>query len=168
MGRLIVRLTHYMRVPVVGLIVAIATFGFLAVEISELSFVGFTALLGVLGIAIGPMYPTSTIVMQNAVKPHQLGTATGAMNFFRSLGSALIVALFGAIVLAGGGGHSGRADRRGRRRRRGRAGRCDLRRPGKPRVRRGDHVADCGRARRGGGHDRGGRRLCQRFDYRNC
>jgi EmrB/QacA subfamily drug resistance transporter len=99
MGRLIVRLTHYMRVPVVGLIVAVATFGFLAVETSELSFVAFTALLGVLGIAIGPMYPTSTIVMQNAVKPHQLGTATGALNFFRLLGGAIIVATFGAIVL---------------------------------------------------------------------
>jgi EmrB/QacA subfamily drug resistance transporter len=103
MGRLIVRLTHYMRVPVVGLIVAIATFGFLAVETSELSFVAFTALLGVLGIAIGPMYPTSTIVMQNAVKPHQLGTATGALNFFRLLGGAIIVATFGAIVLGSAG-----------------------------------------------------------------
>jgi len=99
MGRLIVRLTHYMRVPVVGLVVAIATFGFLAVKTPELSFVAFTALLGVLGIAIGPMYPTSTIVMQNAVKPHQLGTATGALNFFRLLGGAIIVAVFGAIVL---------------------------------------------------------------------
>ena len=103
MGRLIVRLTHYMRVPVVGLIVAIATFGFLAVETSELSFVAFTTLLGVLGLAIGPMYPTSTIVMQNAVKPHQLGTATGALNFFRLLGGAIIVATFGAIVLGSAG-----------------------------------------------------------------
>ena len=103
MGRLIVRLTHYMRVPVVGLIVAIATFGFLAIETSELSFVAFTALLGVLGLAIGPMYPTSTIVMQNAVKPHQLGTATGALNFFRLLGGAIIVATFGAIVLGSAG-----------------------------------------------------------------
>jgi EmrB/QacA subfamily drug resistance transporter len=103
MGRLIVRLTHYMRVPVVGLIVAIATFGFLAVKTSELSFVAFTALLGLLGIAIGPMYPTSTIVMQNAVKPHQLGTATGALNFFRLLGGAIIVAAFGAIVLGSAG-----------------------------------------------------------------
>jgi MFS family permease len=88
---------------VVGLIVAIATFGFLAVETSELSFVAFTALLGLLGVAIGPMYPTSTIVMQNAVKPHQLGTATGALNFFRLLGGAIIVATFGAIVLGSAG-----------------------------------------------------------------
>jgi sugar phosphate permease len=45
------------------------------------------------------MYPLSTIVMQNAVKPHQLGTATGTLNFFRTLGGAIIVAVFGAFVL---------------------------------------------------------------------
>ena len=32
--------------------------------------------------------------------PHQMGTATGAMNFFRSLGGALIVAGFGAVVFS--------------------------------------------------------------------
>ena len=67
----------------------------------------FTLLLGVLGVAIGPMYPTSTIVMQNAVKLHQLGTATGALNFFRLLGGAIIVAVFGAIVLGSAGDHAG-------------------------------------------------------------
>jgi MFS family permease len=59
-------------------------------------------LLFALGCGLGPMYPMSTIVMQNAVKPHQLGTATGTLNFFRTLGGAIIVAIFGAIVLGGG------------------------------------------------------------------
>src|SRR6185437_5176196 len=104
MGRLIVRLTHYMRVPIVGLLVAIATFATLAIETSGLSLLSFTALLGVLGIAIGPMYPASTIVMQNGVRPHQLGTATGTLNFFRLLGGAIVVAAFGAIVLGSAGG----------------------------------------------------------------
>jgi len=40
-------------------------------------------------------------VVQNAVPPHQLGIATGTMNFFRALGSTFILAGFGAIVLAG-------------------------------------------------------------------
>ncbi len=64
-------------------------------------------LLFVLGCGLGPMYPVSTIVMQNAVKPHQLGTATGTLNFFRTLGGAIIVAVFGAIVLGGGTDGSG-------------------------------------------------------------
>ena len=53
------------------------------------------------------MYPTSTIVMQNAVKPHQMGIATGTLNFFRLLGGAIIVAAFGAIVLGSAGEHAG-------------------------------------------------------------
>jgi EmrB/QacA subfamily drug resistance transporter len=106
-GRLLVGLTHYMRVPIVGLIVAIVTLGFLAAEPAGLSLGVFTVLLGVLGAAIGPMYPASTILMQNAVKLHQLGTATGTLNFFRLLGGAVIVAVFGAIVLGSAGDHTG-------------------------------------------------------------
>ena len=53
------------------------------------------------------MYPVSTIVMQNVVKPHQLGTATGTLNFFRTLGGAMVVAVFGAIVLGGIGDRPG-------------------------------------------------------------
>jgi MFS family permease len=102
-GRLLTRLTHYMRVPIGGLVVAIATIIALAVYSGQLSLGAFTLLLMVLGAAIGPMYQTSTIVMQNAVKLHQMGTATGALNFFRLLGGALVVAVFGAIVLGGSG-----------------------------------------------------------------
>jgi len=40
------------------------------------------------------------VSIQNAVPRHQVGVAMGAMNFFRSLGSALVVAVMGAIILA--------------------------------------------------------------------
>src|SRR5262249_2302810 len=42
------------------------------------------------------------VLVQNAVALHQLGIATGTMNFFRALGSAFMVSGFAAIVLAGG------------------------------------------------------------------
>ena len=102
-GRLIVRLTHYMRVPIVGLVIAIAVLGFLAAFPARLSLGAFALLLGVLGLALGPMYTVGTVVMQNAVKRHELGTATGTLNLFRVLGGAIIVAAFGAIVLGGAG-----------------------------------------------------------------
>jgi EmrB/QacA subfamily drug resistance transporter len=102
-GRLLARLTHYMRLPIVGLVIAIATLGLLAINPAGLSLGVFALLLGVLGLALGPMYPASTVVMQNAVEPHEMGTATGTLNFFRLLGGAsggaIIVAAFGAIVL---------------------------------------------------------------------
>ena len=50
--------------------------------------------------AIGSVYPVATVSIQNALARHQVGIAMGAMNFFRSLGSALVVAMMGAIILA--------------------------------------------------------------------
>jgi MFS family permease len=60
-------------------------------------------LLAVVGIAIGSCYPVGTVSVQNAVARDQVGVAMGAMNFFRALGAALLVATMGAIVLAGFG-----------------------------------------------------------------
>ena len=101
-ARLMVRLAHYMRVPLAALLFAVTALGVLAADPSDPSIARLVLLLFVLGCGVGPMYPMSTIVMQNAVKPHQLGTATGTLNFFRTLGGAIIVAVFGAIVLGGG------------------------------------------------------------------
>jgi MFS family permease len=105
--RVIVRMKHYMRVPMAGLIVAIAALGVLADDPAGHTLIEVFALLFVLGFGLGPMYPVSTIVMQNVVKPQQLGTATGTLNFFRTLGGAMVVAVFGAIVLGGIGDRSG-------------------------------------------------------------
>jgi EmrB/QacA subfamily drug resistance transporter len=98
-ARLMVRLAHYMRVPLLALLFALMALGALAADPVNQSVARLVFLLFVLGCGVGPMYPMSTIVMQNAVKPHQLGTATGTLNFFRTLGGAIIVAVFGAIVL---------------------------------------------------------------------
>jgi len=100
-ARLMVRLTRYLRVPMIGLAIAVAVLAVLAAEPTAHSIGNFVLLLFALGCGLGPMYPMSTILMQNAVKPHQLGTATGTLNFFRTLGGAIIVAVFGAIVLRG-------------------------------------------------------------------
>jgi EmrB/QacA subfamily drug resistance transporter len=97
--RIITRITHYMRVPLSALAFSIAALAVLAANPTGRSLWEVVGLLFVLGCGLGPMYPVSTIVMQNVVKPHQLGTATGTLNFFRTLGGAIVVALFGAIVL---------------------------------------------------------------------
>jgi EmrB/QacA subfamily drug resistance transporter len=101
-ARLMVRLEHYMRVPLAALAFALVALGVLAADPVNQSIARLVLILFVLGCGVGPMYPMSTIVMQNAVKAHQLGTATGTLNFFRTLGGAIIVAVFGAIVLGSG------------------------------------------------------------------
>ena len=57
--------------------------------------------LTLIGFGVGTVYPVATVSIQNAVPAHQVGTATGAMNFFRALASTLVVAVMGAILLAG-------------------------------------------------------------------
>ena len=72
-----------------------------------LSLLEVCVLLSIGGAGLGVMYPVTTTIVQNTVKPHQLGTATGALNFARQLGGAIIVAAFGTILLGGidTGGH---------------------------------------------------------------
>jgi EmrB/QacA subfamily drug resistance transporter len=100
-GRLISRLDRYKRVPLIALPFGIVTLVVFAIWPAELSLAEVALLLVVCGTAIGPMYPLSTVVIQNAVPLHQLGTATGVLNFFRQLGGAILVAVFAAIVFGG-------------------------------------------------------------------
>jgi MFS family permease len=103
-GRLIARMERYMRVPLAGMLVSIAALVVLAVDPAGVSLAGVCALLAAAGLGLGPMYPVTTVVVQNVVLPHQFGTATGTLNFFRQLGGAIIVASFSAIVLGALGG----------------------------------------------------------------
>jgi EmrB/QacA subfamily drug resistance transporter len=98
-GRAMMYLRHYKWVPLLGLTLGVAALAWLA-WVPDMSLKGVIALLTVVAIAIGTVYPVATVSIQNAVPRHQVGVAMGAMNFFRSLGSALVVAVMGAIILA--------------------------------------------------------------------
>jgi EmrB/QacA subfamily drug resistance transporter len=100
-GRLLSRLHRYKRVPMAGLPLGIAMLTIFAIWPDTFSVAEIAAFLLLGGVGMGTMYPTTTVLIQNAVLPHQLGTATGTSNFFRQLGGALVVAVFGAIVLGG-------------------------------------------------------------------
>src|SRR5207253_3102898 len=91
---------HYKRAPVIGLAAALLALAFLIWRPDmPLSYV--IVLLSVVGTAVGLVYPVTTVSIQNAVPHTQVGIAMGALNFFRSLASAFIVAVLGAILLAG-------------------------------------------------------------------
>jgi MFS family permease len=100
-GRLLVRFTHYKRVPLVGIVVSIAALAPLALAPTGFSPIAALGLIALAGFGLGPTFPFTIVVVQNAVAMYQLGVATGTMNFFRALGSTFIVTGFGAIVLAG-------------------------------------------------------------------
>jgi MFS family permease len=97
-GRLLVRFTHYKRVA--GLLLSIAALVPLAMAPTGLSPWAALGLIALVGLGLGPTFPFTVVVVQNAVALHQLGVATGTMNFFRAMGSTFIVSGFGAMVLA--------------------------------------------------------------------
>ncbi|MDQ0510668.1 MDR family MFS transporter [Ancylobacter amanitiformis] len=98
-GRMMSRAVHYKRLSFVGLLAAIAALLILAVWPIGLHVFTVCAAMGVVGIGLGTVLPVSTVAIQNAVPLPQMGTATGVVNFFRSLGGAVLTAGFGAIVI---------------------------------------------------------------------
>jgi EmrB/QacA subfamily drug resistance transporter len=102
-GQTMARVKHYKRLPMAGLVVAMGAAGALAAMGRDLPISAVEVLLAVISIGLGTLLPVTLVTTQNAVPPHEMGTATGTANFFRSLGGAFIVAVFGAIVLGGTG-----------------------------------------------------------------
>jgi EmrB/QacA subfamily drug resistance transporter len=107
-GKAMSRLTHYKRMPLIGLPIGILALGALAIWPAAMP-MPLVLLLFIIGMAFGSVFPISTVCMQNAVARSHVGVATGSANFFRALVSALVVAVLGAIVLGGLGGGTGEA-----------------------------------------------------------
>jgi MFS family permease len=99
-GRSMMHLRRYKVSAIVGAILAIASVAVLIVW-PGIPLYGVVIALTLIGFGVGTVYPVATVSIQNAVPAHQVGTATGAMNFFRALASTLAVAVMGAILLAG-------------------------------------------------------------------
>jgi Na+/melibiose symporter-like transporter len=99
-GRSMMHLRRYKVSAIAGAIMAIASVAVLIVW-PALPLYGVVIALTLIGFGVGTVYPVATVSIQNAVPVHQVGTATGAMNFFRALASTLAVAVMGAILLAG-------------------------------------------------------------------
>ncbi len=100
-GRLMVKIRHYKRAPLAGLALAAVGCAILAALSQGMPLHLAEIVLAAIGIGIGTVLPVVTVAIQNAVPLYEVGTATATMNFFRSLGAAVAVAAFGAIVLGG-------------------------------------------------------------------
>jgi EmrB/QacA subfamily drug resistance transporter len=101
-GRAMMYLRHYKLSPYLGLSLAIAAVAAFVWH-PAMPLAGAIVAAGFIGFGVGTVFPIATVSIQNSVLRHEVGTATGAMNFFRALASALVVAVMGAIVLAGFG-----------------------------------------------------------------
>jgi EmrB/QacA subfamily drug resistance transporter len=100
-GPLIARNGRYKIYPIVGAVLT-------GVSMWVISSIGaHTAALSLIvplifaGAGIGLFVQVSLLAGQNAVEHRYLGVATGALNFFKSIGGAFGAALFGAILTHG-------------------------------------------------------------------
>jgi EmrB/QacA subfamily drug resistance transporter len=97
-GRLISKSGRYRRFPIIGtaiLTLAFWLFSHIAVDTNR---VVLGIWMAILGMGIGMVMPVMTLAVQNAVERKNLGTATSSVTFFRSIGSSLGGAIFGAIL----------------------------------------------------------------------
>jgi fucose permease len=100
---ILMRVDHY-KWPIVAVLATTVPFTLVLVTWPvQLSLMWVLALLFVIGVGIGHIYPFATVTLQNAVPMRQLGTATAALNFVRTLGGAILIAAFGAIFISLGG-----------------------------------------------------------------
>ena len=84
----------YKRPPLVGLSLAALALILLAVMRADASATLIGASLALFGLGIGATFPVMLVAIQNAADPRDIGAATSAVNFFRSMGGS-----FGAAVL---------------------------------------------------------------------
>ncbi|MER9327454.1 MDR family MFS transporter [Mesorhizobium sp. M0488] len=101
-GRTLPRFFHYKRIAMAGMIFAILCLGVLSLVAGHASLLVVEILTTCIGLGSGTTFPVATVSVQNAVDQAHLGVATGVLTFLRSLGSALGVAILGAVALGYG------------------------------------------------------------------
>jgi sugar phosphate permease len=107
-GRVMLRFDRYKWFALIGLSFATVAVSVLAIWPRAPLWVVIVC-LSVFGCGIGTVLSMTTVSIQNAVSRFEVGVATGAANFFRALMSSLVVAVMGAIILAGLGASGMRA-----------------------------------------------------------
>ena len=110
-GRTMARAKRYKWVAIAGTVVAAVSAG--AMMFAPMPLWLLLVLLSTFALGLGTAFPVSTVSAQNSVARSQVGTITGATNFFRALMASFTVAMFSAILLTAlgpdislSGGHS--------------------------------------------------------------
>ena len=100
-GQVLGRVRHYKLLPMIGLVLSTGAVMTLAWRADRITPLTFELLVILIGIGFGPLPSLTSVALQNVVPRHQLGISIGTMNFTRNLYATMLIAVFGAIVLAG-------------------------------------------------------------------
>ena len=98
-GRLVTRTGRYRVFPIIGTAVMVAGMVLLTFLGAHTSYVQLSVDLVLLGAGMGLVMQNTVLATQNAVEVRDMGTATSALTFFRSLGGVFGTAFFGAIFV---------------------------------------------------------------------
>ena len=99
-SQLLGRVRHYKLLPLCFLCIGVGAVVALALAAETMTPLRFQIILLLIGIGFGPTAPLTQVALQNTVPVHDLGAALGSMNFVRTLVATIMIAMFGAIVLA--------------------------------------------------------------------
>ena len=99
-GQLISRTGRYRAYPLIGSVLVLSGCILLALLDEDSSRLAVTFALTIVGVGMGTMFQTFVIATQNRVDFADLGVATAAIQFFRSMGGSLAVAGLGALLIA--------------------------------------------------------------------
>ena len=100
-GQLISRIGKYKRLMQVGFV--IATIGMIALTTlgPDSMYIQEAIIMAFLGLGLGVAMPVLNLAIQNEFSQRELGAATSSNQLFRSLGSTIGTAVFGAVLTAG-------------------------------------------------------------------
>ena len=97
-GRMITRWGRYKLFPVLGTGVLTASFGLMSTMGPRTSTSLVAAYLAMVGLGVGLTMHVVVLAVQNWVDPRDIGVATASTQFFRSMGSMIALAAFGAVT----------------------------------------------------------------------
>ncbi|WP_329104166.1 MFS transporter [Micromonospora sp. NBC_01699] len=96
-GRVITKTGRYRIFPIIGGVAMTAGMALLMMIDVHTSKTVLSLYMVVLGVGMGFLMQTSMLIAQNSVEQKDLGAASGAATFFRSIGGSFGISLFGAI-----------------------------------------------------------------------
>ena len=96
-GKMITKHGHYKRFPIIGLALMTIGLAMLSTLTATTPFWKLSIYAVLIGAGLGFSMQTVVIALQNSVDFRDLGVATSANTFFRSIGATIGVALFGTV-----------------------------------------------------------------------
>jgi EmrB/QacA subfamily drug resistance transporter len=100
-GQMISRTGRYKIFMQVGIVLATVMVALLATLNPSSEYIYEAAIMLFLGAGLGVVMPVISLAVQNEFQQHDLGVATSSSQLFRSLGSTIGIAIFGAMLTAG-------------------------------------------------------------------